>query len=99
MGQGRTETKLLEIAAASSSRLEVCVAKPGLIIGVKDYLKPVLAIGLRLTKRVPSIDVDEVAAAMLYEVTHGFSKEPLLDEDLVRLGKAQLSQYVDIVKN
>jgi hypothetical protein len=36
---------------------------------------------------VPSITVTEIAAAMLDQVVNGFEKEPLRNEDLVRIGR------------
>lgn len=90
--QGKTERDLLELAAQSSGTVEVCVAKPGLIVGLDDYLKPVLALGLRLVKGVPSIKVDTIAAAMLHEVVNGFSKEPLLNDDLEAIGQRHMPQ-------
>ena len=35
---------------------------------------------------LPSVGVGDVAAAMLHEVVNGFGKEPLENEDLVRIG-------------
>lgn len=82
----------MEMAAQSPSRLEVCAARPGLIIGLKDYFKPIFAVGLRLIKGVPSLNVDQVAAAMLHEVVNGFSKDPLTHDDLERIGTTQLAK-------
>ena len=36
---------------------------------------------------LPSIDVTDLSNAMLDQVVNGFTKEPLLNEDLVQLGK------------
>lgn len=70
----------------------MCAAKPGLIVGLDDYLKPILAVGLRYWKGVPSIKVDVIAAAMLHEAVNGFSKEPLLNDDLDSIGQLHLPQ-------
>lgn len=80
------------MAKQSPAQIEVCAAKPGLIIGVDDYLKPILAFGLRLTMGVPSIKIDTIAAAMLHEVINGFTKEPLTNEDLEMVGRRHLPQ-------
>lgn len=63
-----------------------------MIVGPDDYLKPLLAVGVRLVMGVPSIKVDTIAAAMLHEVIDGFSKEPLLNNDLDAIGKSHLPQ-------
>lgn len=39
-----------------------------------------------------NVDVREVSAAMLHEVVHGFEKEPLENEDLVRIGRQALER-------
>lgn len=39
---------------------------------------------------VPIADVGEISAAMLHEVMHGFEKEPLENDDLVRIGRQAL---------
>ncbi len=39
---------------------------------------------------VPIVDVTEVSAAMLHQVMHGFEKEPLENDDLVRIGRQAL---------
>lgn len=46
---------------------------------------------LKYTMSVPSISVAECSAAMLHEVLHGFTKEPLENEDLVRIGGQALN--------
>ena len=45
---------------------------------------------LSYTISLPNIDVRDVSAAMLHEITHGFEKEPLDNEDLVRIGRQAL---------
>ena len=82
------------MATQSSSNLEVSAARPGLITGLGDPVKPVPATGPQVFKGVPSLGVDQCAAAMLHEVLHGFSKDPLLHDDLVRIGDAQLAGSV-----
>lgn len=51
-----------------------------------------MAIGLRYLKGIPSIKVDIIAAAMLHEVVNGFTKEPLLHDDLDVIGQRHLPQ-------
>jgi hypothetical protein len=40
---------------------------------------------------VPSVAVNECSAAMLDQVANGFEMEPLMNEDLVRIGQRVLS--------
>jgi hypothetical protein len=40
---------------------------------------------------VDNISLVDVAAAMLDQVINGFEKEPLMNEDLMRIGKQSLS--------
>lgn len=79
------------MAAHSSSNLEVSAARPGLITGLGDWVKPVPAAGPQIFKGVPSLGADQCAAAMLHEIVHGFSKDPLLHDDLVRIGDVELA--------
>jgi hypothetical protein len=37
---------------------------------------------------VPSVTLTEIAVVMLDQVVKGFEKEPLMNEDLVRIGQA-----------
>jgi hypothetical protein len=97
--QGETENRVLAFAAAHSTPsasappdFSACVAKPGLI--THSYASSFFALGLRLAMSVPSVRLEEVAAAMLQQVTtaHGFEKEPLQNEDLVRIGRRALDE-------
>ena len=67
--------------------MEACVAKPGLITAPGQYFKNAFTWLMGYAISLPSICVHEVAAAMLREVAEGFSKEPLMNEDLVRIAK------------
>lgn len=61
------------------------MAKPGLISTPGDLGKRAFAGVLKLTMGVPSIYVSQIAAAMIDQVTKGFEKEPLLNDDLVKI--------------
>ena len=89
--QGETENRVLAFAADHKDALEVCVAKPGLITGPGQYLKNIGATLMKFVTSVPIVDVTEVSAAMLHEVMHGFEKEPLENDDLVRIGRQALT--------
>ena len=66
------------------------MAKPGLITAPGQTLRTIVVTVLNYVASVPKIDVAEVSAAMLHEVIHGFEKEPLENDDLVRIGRQAL---------
>jgi hypothetical protein len=87
--QGETETKVLEYAAARKG-VEACVAKPGYITG-GDAMRTVMGTALRLTMSVPNVTLQQVSAAMLEQVTKGFERDTLENEDLVKAGQQVLA--------
>ena len=90
MRQGETENQILSFAAERKRSMEACAAKPGLITTRGQYLKTIFATFLQYVMSVPNIDVSVISAAMLHEVIHGFEKEPLGNDDLVRIGNQAL---------
>lgn len=88
--QGETENQVLAFAAEHKGAVEACVAKPGLINAPEQTLKKIGTAVMKYTIGVPSINVAEIAAAMLHEVIHGFEKEPLENDDLERIGREAL---------
>ncbi|KAK7033432.1 succinate-semialdehyde dehydrogenase [Favolaschia claudopus] len=88
--QGETENRVLAFASEHkvAEGFEACVVKPGLI--THDAASVARAEDLQRTMGIPNITVEEVAAAMLHQVIHGFEKEPLVNEDLVRIGRKAL---------
>jgi hypothetical protein len=66
------------------------VAKPGPItngaFGQKVFVTLLAWAGV-----VPNVPVAEAAAAMLDQIMNGFEKEPLMNEDLARIGQKVLS--------
>lgn len=70
--------------------METCVAKPGLITAPGQYLKMIFVTFAKYAMSLPNVSVAEISAAMLHEVVHGFEKEPLGNEDLVRIGREAL---------
>ena len=89
--KGETENQVLAFADKHKGAVEACVAKPGLIVAPGQYLKMMTATVLQYTASVPSISVAECSAAMLHEVVHGFTKEPLENDDLVKIGRQALT--------
>ncbi len=66
------------------------MAKPGLITATGQILKTIRATVLKYVMSLPNVDVAEISAAMLHEVIHGFEKEPLENDDLVKIGRQAL---------
>ncbi|KAK7033363.1 putative nucleoside-diphosphate-sugar epimerase [Favolaschia claudopus] len=85
--RGETENRVLSFAA--EHKFEASVAKPGLI--KRSLASTILAAGLKLIM-VPSVSLEEVSAAMIHQVINGFEKEPLENDDLVRIGREALKQ-------
>ncbi|MCJ1384882.1 hypothetical protein MMC17_008000 [Xylographa soralifera] len=90
--RGETENQVLAFAAEHKGAVEACVAKPGLIIGPGQILKMVWAFVLKYAMSVPNVTVAEISAAMLHETINGFQKEPLENDDLVRIGRQVLTE-------
>lgn len=88
--RGETESKVLAYAADHKDSVEACVVKPGIITAPGQYLKTISATALKWLGVVPTLDVGEVSAAMLEMVTKGWDKEPLENEDLIKVGRAAL---------
>lgn len=70
------------------------MAKPGLITAPGQYMKTAFATVMKFAISLPNVDVKEIAAAMLHQVINGFEKEPLQNEDLVRISQEVLKDRV-----
>jgi len=90
--RGETENQVLAFAEEHKGQIDACVAKPGFITKPGNYFNIALATALKWTGMVSNVSVTEVAAAVLNQVTNGFEKEPLQNEDLVRIGRKILSE-------
>jgi hypothetical protein len=82
---------MLVLDFAAKYGFEATVAKPGLIMA-GTLTGSLFGAVLRTTGVVPSVRVEEVAAAMLQQVVNGFEKDPLTNADLVRIGHAALER-------
>ena len=89
--QGEAENQILAFATERKGKVEACVAKPGLITTPGQYFKAIFATAMKYVMGLPSVSVAEISAAMLHEVTNGFEKEPLENDDLVRIGRQALN--------
>jgi len=86
--RGETENKVL--AFSIEHEVQASVAKPGLITTPGKILHGAFASAMNFAGIVPNISVNEVAAAMLDQILNGFEKDPLMNDDLARIGKAVL---------
>lgn len=80
--RGETESRVL--ALAKEKGFEAMAAKPGLVTD-GGIAKRAFASALYYTMNVPSVKVEQCAAAMLEQVVSGIEKEPLLNDDLVEV--------------
>ncbi|KAJ7261741.1 putative nucleoside-diphosphate-sugar epimerase [Mycena haematopus] len=88
--RGETENRVLAFAAEhSADGFEACVAKPGLI--TRSFASSIFAAGIKLIMGVGNVSREEVSAAILHQAIHGFEKEPLENDDLVRIGRKALN--------
>lgn len=79
---------LLDLGKELGGGIEVASAKPGYITATGDIVRATMAATVRAVSGIPSIDVVDLAAAMLDQVIKGFEREPLMPDDLIRLAKA-----------
>lgn len=91
--QGEVESRVLDYAKESGGAVDACVVKPGLIdmpgrTGL--MMRAVQTVG-RSIIGLPTVDVSEIAAALLDQAIKGFEKDTLLNEDLVRIGQRVLA--------
>ncbi|KAK6063277.1 hypothetical protein SCUP515_12563 [Seiridium cupressi] len=86
--RAQTETMVIDFAAQHG--FEGAAAKPGLISTDKTIGSSVVGAILRATGIFPGIRVEELSAALLQSAFDGFEKEPLTNEDMVRIGRATL---------
>ena len=75
---------------------KVCIAQPGVVTNSTTWSRAILAFMFRgvnlVTRKIPNVDLREVSAAVISQAIHGFEKETLSNNDLVRLGQAALEE-------
>ncbi|VUC29976.1 unnamed protein product [Clonostachys rosea] len=94
--RGDAETKILTYAKESNGLVEAQVTKTG-IVEDPNKINPVAKVGrafLRSLVGLPKVNVEDAAAALLDQAIKGFTKDTLLNEDLVRIGQARLAAEV-----
>jgi hypothetical protein len=84
------EIELVDYAAKSDGKVEVCCVRPGYIIGDREipgWKPPVYG------REVPSVKREDMVAAMLKQCVEGIEKDPILNEELVSIGQEALPRY------
>ena len=82
-------------AQQPAGSVELCVVKPGIVTGQLSGLKSVMTgvlVGLGIVQKV---GIQELVAAMLQQVRDGFEKEPLENDDLIRIGQKALASIAE----
>jgi len=90
--RGETENQILAFAASHPGQVDVTVAKPGLILQPGNAFHWVRSWLLWFVASLPSVGLNEISAAMLEQVVNGIEKDPLMNDDLVRIGQNILSE-------
>ena len=88
--KSEVENKLVSYAEKHPKQIEVCVARPG-YISSPAKVRPQGAPGVGL----PSVDNSELVAGLLSQVVNGFEKDPLMNDDLVRIGRQAMQQNMN----
>jgi hypothetical protein len=81
---------VLAFAKEHEGDLEACVAKPGVIL--PSSWAAMVAQVLLLPISLPAVERSHVVSTLLHQAVHGFEKEPLLNTDLVRIGRQAQAQ-------
>ncbi len=84
------EIELVDYAAKSDGRVEVCCVRPGFILGDREipgYKAP------ELPPSVPVVKREDVVATVLKLGIDGIEKDPLSNDDLVRIGEEALPRF------
>jgi hypothetical protein len=84
------EIELVDYAAKSEAKVEVCCVRPGYIIGDREILgwKPPV-----YGREVPSVKLEDMATAMLKQCVEGIEKDPIMNDELVTIGQEALPRY------
>ncbi|EXJ53443.1 uncharacterized protein A1O5_13311 [Cladophialophora psammophila CBS 110553] len=90
--RGETENQVLAFASSHAGEIEATVAKPGLITQPGSILHWLRATMLWFMVSVPSVSVVDISAAMLDQAVNGFEKDPLQNQDLIRIGQRVLGE-------
>ncbi|CAG8979798.1 hypothetical protein HYALB_00011247 [Hymenoscyphus albidus] len=81
--RGEAEGLILKYGRESNGTVQSCVIKPGAIDHLSREKKE--------TPGLPHIKLDDIAAALLDQTIHGFEKDTLTNDDMIRIGQKVLS--------
>jgi nucleoside-diphosphate-sugar epimerase len=89
--RGQVEKQILERAHLSDGRMQVLVAKSGMVTDPDmGFVKQAFRFFSHAIVSVPSIGRAEVTAALLNQAVNGLSKETLLNAELTEIGNKEL---------
>ncbi|KAE8450785.1 hypothetical protein EG329_005698 [Mollisiaceae sp. DMI_Dod_QoI] len=84
------EIELVDYAAKSNGKVEVCCVRPGYILGDRETLEYKTP---ELPPYVPVVKREDLVAAVLKLGLDGIEGDPLSNEDLVRIGEEALPRF------
>ncbi len=90
-GQCVLEVELVECAAKSGGKIEVCCVRPGYIIGdrgVPGYTMPDYGI-----MDIPTVKREDAVAVMLKQCVEGIEMDPISNDELNRIGEKAVMIY------
>ncbi|RDW76919.1 hypothetical protein BP6252_04972 [Coleophoma cylindrospora] len=88
--RGGVEVELLEYATKNPAAVQVSCARPGYILGDRGPG----SVTPNLPPEVPRVKLEECVAAVLKQSVDGIEQDPILNDDLVRIGQQALSRYI-----
>ncbi|KAK4180908.1 hypothetical protein QBC36DRAFT_2081 [Triangularia setosa] len=83
--RGEAENQILEFAKNSGGKVEVAIAKPGIISGPTKETGPLAKVFFGIIG-IGKVRVGQIAGALVDGVTKGFERETYENADLVRVG-------------
>ncbi|KAF4468591.1 transport sec13 [Fusarium albosuccineum] len=91
--RGGVEAAVLERAQQSNGAMQACVYRPGLIIQADtSAVKRALWGASRSLISLPAIELHEMGAALLDQAVNGFSKDLVLNPELIEIGQKALEK-------
>ncbi|KAG9254033.1 putative nucleoside-diphosphate-sugar epimerase [Emericellopsis atlantica] len=90
--RGETENMVRQIAEQYHGKVQVCIARPGIVTSDATYTRAFWGSAVRTLNPVANVSRDELAAAMVDQVVNGFDKKVLANADLKTRGREVLTQ-------
>lgn len=91
--RGEVETTLAKYAAESNGEVEFAAARSGLITTTGASISKAVAGIVAALGVFKVITAGEISAALISQVVNGIEKDPLGNDDLVRIGRQVLAEW------